>query len=150
VCKTSKQGNSRCNVHKIGQHDPFVACNGAGPLEKLPRHPPNCLYNMDELGNDTTKHCKKVIVAKTDDKAKEIRTFLKTPEGDGCMPWHIIVCLMTCADGEYMVVLVDCCFIIVHSKLVHILCEKVSWLIVERGRGKRNFVSFHPCRLLCA
>jgi len=105
---------------------------------------------MDEIGSDTTKHCKEVIVAKTDDKAKEMRTFLKTPEGDGRMPFHITVCLTTRADGEYMVVLVDCCFIVVHGKLVHVVCEKVSRLIVERGRGKRNFVSFHPCRLLCA
>ncbi len=59
---------------------------------------------MDELGNDTTKHRKKVIVAKTDDKAKEMRTFLKTPEGDGRMPWHITVCLTTRADGELIIV----------------------------------------------
>jgi len=40
--------------------------------------PPHCLYNMDELGNDTTKHRKKVIVGKTE-QSKEIQTFVKTP-----------------------------------------------------------------------
>ena len=61
--------------------------------------PPHCLYNMDELGNDTTKHRKKVIVGKAQ-HSKEIRTFVKTPEGDGCMPLHITVCLTTWADSE--------------------------------------------------
>jgi len=61
---------------------------------------PHCLYkNMDELGNDMTKHCKKVIVDKTE-QSKEIQTFVKTPEGDGHMPWHITVCLTMQADGE--------------------------------------------------
>jgi len=54
---------------------------------------------MDELGNDTTKHRKKVVVAKTTD-SKALRAFVKTPEGDGRMPWHITVCLTTRADGK--------------------------------------------------
>jgi len=68
--------------------------------------PPDCLYNMDEVGNDTTKHRKKVVVGKTQD-AKAMRAFVKTPEGDGRMPWHITVCLTTRADGKFF--LVDCC-----------------------------------------
>jgi len=71
------------------------------PWQNYQEIPPQCLYNMDEVGNDMTKQCKKVVVAKTD-KATEMRTFLKTPEGDGRMPWHITVCLTTRADGEYI------------------------------------------------
>ena len=55
--------------------------------------------NMDELGNDTTKHRKKVIVGKTQE-AKEMQTFVKIPKGDGCMPWHITMCLTTRANGK--------------------------------------------------
>ncbi len=69
------------------------------PWQTYQEIPPNCLFNMDELGNDTTKHRKKVIVGKTQE-SKEIRTFVKTPEGDGRMPWHITVCLTTRADGK--------------------------------------------------
>ena len=77
--------------------------------------PPDCLYNMDEVGNDTTKHRKKVIVGKSQDA--NMRTFVKTPEGDGRMPWHITVCITTRADGKeflkvdcwfYFLFLVDC------------------------------------------
>ncbi len=41
----------------------------------------------------------KVIVGKTEE-AQEMQTFGKTPEGDGHMPWHITVCMMTSADGK--------------------------------------------------
>ena len=77
--------------------------------------PSDCLYNMDEVGNDTTKHRKKVIVGKSQDA--NMRTFVKTPEGDGHMPWHITVCITTRADGKeffkvdcwcYFLFLVDC------------------------------------------
>jgi len=70
------------------------------PWQTYQEIPPNCLFNMDELGNDTTKHRKKVIVGKTQQEAKEMRTFVKTPEGDGRMPFHITVCLTTRADGK--------------------------------------------------
>jgi len=67
------------------------------------------------------------------------------------MPWHITVCLMIHADSEYIglfwLIIV---FIVVHGKLVNIVCEKVGWLIVERGQDKENFVSLDPCRLSCA
>jgi len=67
----------------------------------------DCLYNMDELGNDTTKHHKKVVVGKTSNTAKAVRTLVKMPKGDGHMPYHITVCLTTCADGKHLF-LVDC------------------------------------------
>jgi len=67
------------------------------PWQTYQEIPPNYLFNMDE--NNTTKHCKKVIAGKTEE-AQEMRTFVKTPEGDGRMPWHITVRLMTSADGK--------------------------------------------------
>ncbi len=73
---------------------------GLVPWQNYQEIPPHCLYNMDELGNNTTKHRKKVIVGKTD-KPSEMRTFVKTPEGDGRMPCHITVCLTTRADGKH-------------------------------------------------
>jgi len=42
------------------------------PWQTYQEIPPNCLFNMDELGNDTTKKKKKVIVGKTQQEAKEI------------------------------------------------------------------------------
>jgi len=41
---------------------------GLVPWENYQEIPSQCLYNMDEIGNDVTKHCKKVIVAKTESK----------------------------------------------------------------------------------
>ena len=67
--------------------------------------PPNSIYNMDKLGNDTTKHRNKVICQRTSvetDKASNTRAFMRTSEGDGRMPWHITVCLTTRADGTYL------------------------------------------------
>jgi len=32
-----------------------------------------------------------------------MQTFMHTSEGDGCMPWHITVCLTTHADGKLFV-----------------------------------------------
>jgi len=52
--------------------------------------PNECLYNMDELAMDTTKHKQKVL----GDKQNRSRTFIITPEGDGKMNHHITVCLM--------------------------------------------------------
>jgi len=52
-----------------------------------------------------------------------MRTFLKTPEGDGHMPWHITMCLTTCADGELIIVVVDChLFFCMRSELVDTAC----------------------------
>jgi len=64
--------------------------------------PASVIYNMDGLGNDTTKHRNKVICQKTDaanETASNIQTFMQMSEGDSCMPWHITVCLTTRADG---------------------------------------------------
>jgi len=62
--------------------------------------PNDCLYNMDELATDTTKHKQKVI----GDKQNRARTFIITPEGDGKMNHHVTVCLTLRADGTCLIV----------------------------------------------
>jgi hypothetical protein len=55
------------------------------------------LYNMDELGTDTTKDRSKVLA-----DAKTIaRAFQVNPEGDGKMNMHCTACITTRADGMY-------------------------------------------------
>ena len=141
--KRAKQASKETQDAMFAKLDSYIHllhAMGLVPWENYQEIPPQCLYNMDELGNIMTMHHKK---AKTDE-AKEMH---KTPEGDGHMPWHITVCLMTHADGEYIGLfwLIVVFIVVVHGKLVDIVCEKVSWLIVERGRAKSNLVSFH-CR----
>jgi hypothetical protein len=58
--------------------------------------PNHVIYNMDEVGSDTTKHRSKVIA----DAAAIIRKYQKTKEGDGKMNMHITACITTRADGE--------------------------------------------------
>jgi hypothetical protein len=58
--------------------------------------PAECIYNMDEVGTDTTKHRSKVLChADT-----TIRKYCRTKEGDGKMNMHITACLTTRADGK--------------------------------------------------
>jgi hypothetical protein len=57
--------------------------------------PANCIFNMDEVGTDTTKHRRKVI---TDKRNLFQRVFTITPEGDR-MKGHITACITTRADG---------------------------------------------------
>jgi len=71
------------------------------PWQMYNEIPADSIYNMDELGNDTTKYRNKVLCKKTDSATTEVSkacTFMCTSKGDGWMPWHIIVCLMTQAD----------------------------------------------------
>jgi len=80
---------------------------GQLPWKSYLEIPPNSIYNMDELGNDTTKHRNKILQKKTNTGNEQVsttRTFMRTSEGDGRMPWHITVCLTTRADGKK----VDC------------------------------------------
>jgi hypothetical protein len=76
-------------------------------MEKITWHsyrdvPNDCIYNMDKVGLDTTKHGSKVIA----DAAAIIRKYQKTKEDEGKMNMHITTCLTTRADGEW---LADCC-----------------------------------------
>jgi hypothetical protein len=57
--------------------------------------PSSCIYNMDEVGTDTTKHRRKVIADKRNPFS---RIFTITPEGDR-MKGHITACITTRADG---------------------------------------------------
>jgi hypothetical protein len=61
--------------------------------------PGNCIFNMDEVGTDTTKHRRKVIA---DKRNIFQRIFTITPEGDR-MKGHITACITTRADGMYSV-----------------------------------------------
>jgi len=64
--------------------------------------PSDCIYNMDKLGNNMTKHRNKVIFKKmASEDTSKAWAFVQMAEGDGCMLWHITVCLTTCADGMY-------------------------------------------------
>jgi hypothetical protein len=58
--------------------------------------PANSIYNMDEVGTDTTKHRSKIIC----DAAATIRHYCQTNSGDGKMNMHITACLTTRADGK--------------------------------------------------
>jgi hypothetical protein len=57
--------------------------------------PSESIYNMDEVGTDTTKHRRKVIA---DKRNIFQRIFTVTPEGDR-MKGHITACVTTRADG---------------------------------------------------
>jgi hypothetical protein len=57
----------------------------------------NCIFNMDEVRTDTTKHRRKVIA---DKRNLFQRIFAITPEGDR-MKGHITACITTRADGMY-------------------------------------------------
>jgi hypothetical protein len=77
--------------------------------------PSNRIYNMDEVGTDTTKHRRKIIADKRNPFS---RIFTITPEGDR-MRGHITACITTRADGTlsfvvfyfilFYAMLVDCC-----------------------------------------
>jgi len=58
VCKTSKQGNSSCNVCKIGQIHPSVGCNGTGSLGNYQEIPPQCFvqhgWALKQSGEEIT------------------------------------------------------------------------------------------------
>jgi len=54
---------------------------------------------MDKVATKTSKHRKKIIGS----KGNLGRAFQITPEGDGRMPFHITMCVSTCADGLYKV-----------------------------------------------
>ena len=58
--------------------------------------PSDCIYNMDEVGSDTTKHRRKVIA---DKRNPFQRIFMVTPEGDR-MKGHVTACVTTRADGR--------------------------------------------------
>ena len=59
--------------------------------------PGDSIYNMDEVGTDTTKNRSKIIC----DAATTIRHYSQTNSGDGKMNMHITACLTTRADGEF-------------------------------------------------
>ncbi len=69
---------------------------GKIPWKSFSEVPNDVIYNMDEVGNDTTKRRSKVIA----DVTTMTRMFQLTPEGDGKMNMHITACITTRADGK--------------------------------------------------
>jgi hypothetical protein len=68
-------------------------------LEIIKGHSKNSLFNMDEVGNETTKYRSKIVADKV---AIMARMFQRRPEGDGKMNMHVTACIITtCANGRY-------------------------------------------------
>jgi hypothetical protein len=61
--------------------------------------PRDAIYNMDKVGNDTTKNRFKGIA----DVETMACMFQLTLEGDGKMNIHITTCITTCANGKLLV-----------------------------------------------
>ena len=75
--------------------------------KSYPDIPKDCIYNMDEVGTDTTKHRGKILCSSLD----TMRSYCITPEGDGKMNMHLTCCLTSRADGKFFIFcfVVDCC-----------------------------------------
>jgi hypothetical protein len=69
---------------------------GKIPWKSFSEVPNDVIYNMDEVGNDTTKRRSKVIA----DVTTMTRMFQLTPEGDGKINMHITACITSRADGK--------------------------------------------------
>jgi len=108
ACQATKETRDAM-FFKLNAYIEILHTVGKLPWQKYSNIPANAVYNMDELGNNTTKHRNKIISKKTTTAtgmANTTHTFMQTSEGDGQMPWHITVCLTTCTDGKFMA---DCC-----------------------------------------
>jgi len=91
---------------KLNSYIEILHAMGQLPWRSYIEIPASLIYNMDELGNDTTKHRNKILQKKTNTGTEQVnatRMFMHTSKGDGRMLWHITVCLMTHTDGK-----VDC------------------------------------------
>jgi len=91
--------------YKLNSYIQMLYSSGKIPWLTYDKIPSDSIFNMDELGNDTTKHRNKILQKKQitgTEKVSTIRTFMRTSEGDGRMPWHITVCLTTRADGTFV------------------------------------------------
>jgi len=68
--KRAKQASKETRDAMFAKLDSYIRLLKATGLVSWNNYqeiPPDCLYNMDELGNDTTKHRKRVVVGKTQD-----------------------------------------------------------------------------------
>ena len=68
---------------------------GLVPWKDYSEIPKDCLYNMDEVGADTTSRRNRIYVFK-----ELLRFFQVTPEGDGKMNMHVTIAHTSRADGE--------------------------------------------------
>ena len=71
------------------------------PSSFLWRHPKDipdeCLYNMDEVGNDTNKS-RASVVGSRNQQRDGLRHVFEETDGDN-NPFHVTACLTTCAAG---------------------------------------------------
>ena len=89
---------------KLRSHITMLHAIGYIPWKNNSDIPASSIYNMDELGNDTTKHRNKVLYKKTDlasEEASNTQAFMQTSEGD-CMPhnksrWYVLAYLICSA-----------------------------------------------------
>jgi hypothetical protein len=107
---------------------------GKVPWKNFSEVPKDVIYNMDEVGNDTTKRRSKVLA----DRETPARLFQVTPEGDGKMNMHITACITTRADGKQVDWWVGphdgarggggwFCFSLVFFSIPRPLCRQESW-----------------------
>ena len=78
---------------------------GKIPWKNYNSIPSGNIYNMDEVGVDTTKHRNKIVSS----KQFKSRAFTVTKEGDNKMNMHITCCLTSRGDGMFFYRL---CFIL--------------------------------------
>lgn len=74
---------------------------GIAPWSSPSEIPPECIYNMDEVGLDTAKGNDKIYISTSKNSSLQTNSFLRTKEGDK-MSRHITLCLATCANGKIL------------------------------------------------
>ena len=84
---------------KLDNHVKMLNEMGKVPWSNFCDMPAENLFNMDEVGTDTTKHRSKLIADATLLRC----VFQLTPEGDGKMSMHITACITTCGNGRYCI-----------------------------------------------
>lgn len=75
---------------------------GKAPWRSPAEIPSSCIFNMDEVGLDTSKGLGKIFVCPNKNKLVQTNSFLQTKEGDK-MSRHITICLTSCANGERLI-----------------------------------------------
>jgi hypothetical protein len=103
----SKKANEKTRdtvFSKLQAQTRALCSEGKIPWKNYCDIPAHCVYNMDEVATDMTKHRRKIIA---DIRDPFQRIFTITPEGDR-MQGHIAVCVTTRADGTCKI----CCVVL--------------------------------------
>jgi len=75
---------------------------GISPWSSPSDIPPECIYNMDEVGLDTDKGKDKIYISAKKNSLFQTNSFVRTKEGDK-MNRHVTLCLTTCANGTPLI-----------------------------------------------